>query len=590
MSKGFIKVITGVLLLVMTVFTVSAAPGDLDSTFGEGGVVQSPEAAFNVQDLTVSADGKIYAISVVADENFKSVLLRYEADGSLDTAFGELGIVWLTDYFYALTLDGSGKIIVAGGLENLVIQRFHTDGSPDTDFGTDGSVTASFDGTLGVNRVWTGEQNEILVGGTYSPDDSLIWEYRLLRYTETGDPDNTFGTGGMVNAAAEGKSSYGGNFAVDTDGTIVVILGAEVDSACTITRLLANGSRDTTFGVAGFTTEKFLKGCVSLALTADHQIVVAGARTLPEDVYNRKHGLIRLNSNGSRDSAFGKNGKVKTDLGSSSSITEIAIDAEGRIIAAGHLYYLTEYFMPTQVPPTAAYDFLVLRYLPNGNLDTNFALDGLTTHDTGTADDMLYNVALDMAGNIIVGGNNGAALTILRYQSTGLPRAELLTNPGFEAETGWKLVNKSGDKRECEQTNKQIRATISIKYAPYTGKCAFRFKVKPGENSQLSQKVNGSSITAGSTLTLSAWAKMEGGNTATIKVKVKYQDNTTDAIELTLDPAGYVYQQFKAEPLNLTQAVKVVKTKIKSGTVSGKLWLDDVSLSVAAPEALLPLP
>src|SRR5690606_15549272 len=129
----------------------------------------------------------------------------------------------------------------------------------------------------------------------------------------------------------------------------------------------------------------------------------------------------------------------------------------------------------------------------NGDLDTTFALDGLTTYDTGTTADVLYSLALDAAGNIIVGGSNDVALAVLRYQSTGLPLTELLTNPGFEAETGWKLVNKSGDKRACEKTNKQLRATISIKYAPYTGKCAFRFKVKPGESSQLSQKINGSS-------------------------------------------------------------------------------------------------
>lgn len=77
---------------------------------------------------------------------------RYTPLGTLDATFGTGGVVTYDgglgtdDGGLTLAIDGSGKIVVAGGVNNgtdfdMAVWRFNPDGTLDTGFGTGGIMT-----------------------------------------------------------------------------------------------------------------------------------------------------------------------------------------------------------------------------------------------------------------------------------------------------------------------------------------------------------------------------------------------------------------------------------------------------------------
>src|SRR5262249_13055563 len=100
------------------------ANGVLDTTFGNGGKVIT-DFAGNVdsaQGVAVQQDGKILAAgyrSTSSSNTSDFVLARYDADGTLDTSFGTGGksitdFFGLDDFGNALILQPDGNAVIAG--------------------------------------------------------------------------------------------------------------------------------------------------------------------------------------------------------------------------------------------------------------------------------------------------------------------------------------------------------------------------------------------------------------------------------------------------------------------------------------------
>jgi uncharacterized delta-60 repeat protein len=110
------------------------------------------------EDVALTSDGHILVagstIGAKLDRDF--LLLRYSAQGVLDTTFGDHGAVVTdfghgTDMAHALTIDAQGRIIVAGRAASGTIfdfglARYHPDGTLDTSFDGDGLMTVDFNG------------------------------------------------------------------------------------------------------------------------------------------------------------------------------------------------------------------------------------------------------------------------------------------------------------------------------------------------------------------------------------------------------------------------------------------------------------
>jgi uncharacterized delta-60 repeat protein len=99
--------------------------------------------------VKVQADGKMVVAGMSAGE---FAVVRYNANGSLDTTFNDSGKV-LTDLGnrtndggYALSLQADGKIVVAGFTQtgeynnNFAVVRYNTNGSLDTSFNSTGKL------------------------------------------------------------------------------------------------------------------------------------------------------------------------------------------------------------------------------------------------------------------------------------------------------------------------------------------------------------------------------------------------------------------------------------------------------------------
>ena len=105
----------------------SAAPGDMDTTFGSGsGMVRT---AIGTGDdrataIALQPDGKIVVAGYCSNgSNYDFCLARYHSNGTLDSSFASDGTVItsigpFTDNAYAIALQPDGKIVVAGACSN----------------------------------------------------------------------------------------------------------------------------------------------------------------------------------------------------------------------------------------------------------------------------------------------------------------------------------------------------------------------------------------------------------------------------------------------------------------------------------------
>src|SRR4029453_19151872 len=118
-----LRIIAVCLVGIVTSQLAHGAPGDLDPTFGRGGVVRTSLGGVTIDLATAlvrQPDGKLVAAgtsNAVGDEDF--AVLRFEPDGDLDPTFGSGGVAIFTvgsarDAAFAMVLQPDGKIVVAG--------------------------------------------------------------------------------------------------------------------------------------------------------------------------------------------------------------------------------------------------------------------------------------------------------------------------------------------------------------------------------------------------------------------------------------------------------------------------------------------
>jgi len=413
----------------------TAAPGDLDTTFGIGGVLTTNFGGTYdwAYAVAVQPDGRIVAAGVSnAGKTYDFALARYTADRSLDPTFGHNGIVTSDfegsyDWAYALALQPDGKLVLDGvsdrsGSQDFALARYLPNGALDGGFGEGGLAT----GTLrpltvdAVRGVAVQPDGRILAAGvTFENEVSLRpnGDFMVARYTADGRPDLTFGIGGVVTTDFEG-SSYDELYALalQPDGRILtagvtdsgggpgVLAGAD-DLA--LARYTPEGILDASFGQGG-KTEIDLgsrdEEIRALALAPDGKIVVAGY-TGGEQQGDLMIG--RLDRQGVPDAEFGDRGFAITDSGSRSRLerlSAVALARGGMIVAGGHV-----------ARGQGAADFAVLRYDPRGRLDSTFGHDGLATVDLGGREDRVHALAIQSDGKVVAAGASENDFALARF-------------------------------------------------------------------------------------------------------------------------------------------------------------------------------
>ena len=183
----------------------SLAIGELDTSFnGTGIVVHHNAAGGNSNDfgnsIYVGSDSKIYVTgrSINSSGNTDMVIWRYNSNGTLDTSFGNNGIVVhnnaaggnSNDVGDSIFVDSTGKIYVTGFSFNgsnydMVIWRYNSNGTLDTSFGNNGIVVhnnaAGGNGHDVGDSIFVDSTGKIYVTGSSfngSNYDMVIWRYK----------------------------------------------------------------------------------------------------------------------------------------------------------------------------------------------------------------------------------------------------------------------------------------------------------------------------------------------------------------------------------------------------------------------------
>ncbi len=98
MNANYKSIISAISLFFALSASISAAPGDLDLTFGSGGIVitigSDPNHVNTASAMAIQADGKIVVVgdATLGTPAWDFAVVRYNPDGSLDSSFGGTGI------------------------------------------------------------------------------------------------------------------------------------------------------------------------------------------------------------------------------------------------------------------------------------------------------------------------------------------------------------------------------------------------------------------------------------------------------------------------------------------------------------------
>jgi uncharacterized delta-60 repeat protein len=174
----------------------------------------------------------------------------------------------------------------------------------------------------------------------------------------------------------------------------------------------AAGDLDPSFGNGGKVQTGFAGEDVltAMAIQPNGKIVAAGYSWAPTGSFYV--ALARYNTDGGLDMTFGSNGKVLTDLGANATYgIAVAVQPNGKIIVAG-----------ASAQNGVFVDFAVARYNGDGTLDTTFGSDGIVTTDFG-AYDVGRSIAVQPNGKVIVAGETAGGMegdfAVARYNQDG---------------------------------------------------------------------------------------------------------------------------------------------------------------------------
>lgn len=281
-------------------------------TNGQSESAVDAKTLMSVVATRLLADGKILVISSdwdkAADGSSGSAqavhtgFTRYLANGKIDTSFGKAGFLLDTRNLQAFDalVQSDGKIVVAGidrDTDRYVILRFKADGSRDSDFGDEGELQpllATHGATFGLAQQPDGK---LLITGNAQITGPFDIGVATMRLNLDGSVDRSFGVNGLYNDNIFGNP-YGGSgefIHVNDDGTILISGSALIGAGTGIyqpyvIRLHANGTLDTTFGKNGVATVELPKGMAEsargISIGADGRIVMIG------DMASIKGGLV----------------------------------------------------------------------------------------------------------------------------------------------------------------------------------------------------------------------------------------------------------------------------------------------------------
>lgn len=344
------------------------ANGALDTAFAADGIhrLDRPDLTDQARHGFVQADGKIVASGYtpvptgVGDQRANAVvLLRLNDDGTVDSSFGDNGVVesnpfpsanptvdqWGMAEAYAVGRQSSGAYVTTGygrvaasGPVDLVSFRFGADGAFDDTWGAGGTFLHDVMGEhdRGRNMVVLPDDRVFMVGSATTSADV---DAMALMLTPEGALDTSFGTGGQALRSFDRKDEAFFGVAASDDGMAVGAVGyrgasdtEDMDAVFMIQPLTAGASP--IFGVAPI-SETADDRLQAVTFDSAGKLVAVG---LIKEGGEAQTLIVRMNADGTLDTSFGTGGVVKIDIGQGGegeTARAVVIQSDGKIVVAG---------------------------------------------------------------------------------------------------------------------------------------------------------------------------------------------------------------------------------------------------------------
>lgn len=363
--------------------TVRGLAGALDTSFAANGkAVTGIGADDYAEAMAVQPDGKLVVAghaNMGGSTGTDFVLVRYLRDGSIDAGFGTAGKVSTdinggSDQAFAVALQADGKIVVAGSSDvsptgkSFALVRYNADGSLDNAFGTGGKVVTSFGSQSDTAYAVVVQPDGKIVAGGHTSTATRGIDFALARYETNGALDASFGSNGQVVMPIHGLNARDSIYALalQTTGGEVKIVAAGGEGDFTIARFNANGSIDAGFGIGQGLDGAFgsvIGAARAVIVTPDNKIVVTGHVA-------HDFAVLQLTEDGIADASFGSAGRVITQVSATNwdEAQALARQADGKIVVGGWVY----------AGNSSSGDFVVARYNTDGTLDAGFGNAGIT--------------------------------------------------------------------------------------------------------------------------------------------------------------------------------------------------------------------
>ena len=407
--------------------TSIAAPGQLDPTFGIGGIARanfSPPGSTRtehfVRSLATIGAGAILAAGTCpgapsTTDYFDPCYFKMDIAGNLDVAFSGSGrrivrgdaaeaLKVVAAAGGAITLESCG-----GFTAGLCVRRILANGSDDTSFGVAGVAVARYSSAnsivvfSGPGALLQHSSGHIYVGGAcggivfFGLDQPA--DFCLMRMDNAGAIDRQFGSDGLARTAAI-SDDFLLTLIEQRDGKIVA--AGDCSGKLCFVRLLLDGTVDSTFGTGGRTVvgDLFQRNGESAdaALLLDDSIIAVGS-------CGTAACIVKLTADGFLDTSFGVNGVIE----SASSLgiagiprsASVVVQLDGNAVIAGLCNGAT----------------CALRLRPDGSVDTVFTSNAQNIVPPYSTPNYYYfygkvGLARQADGNLLLGAsctvNDGA--------------------------------------------------------------------------------------------------------------------------------------------------------------------------------------
>ncbi len=426
MRKGLIVLVAS-MLLGACVSVASAAPGDLDPSFGGTGKILFPPVVEQdkVNDMLIQPDGKIVlvgsAIVSLGTGHTEYAIRRLNPNGSPDAGFGTGGLALVdfnvddktpTNSASGVALQPDGKIVVVGNTGNDAADACERRAPQQGRLARQHLRTRRGRG-IGPghpprrNRrrtTWRSIRAAASWWPAPGPTRALFStgpDFSVTSLNGDGSVDRGFNAGSdrPVRVSFGAGPDAPARMAVQPDGRIV-LAGFTVagDSDAALTRVVPGTGIDAGFGSGGKLTYGFGAGSEDSAedvlIEPGGKIDVAGFGTGSDNFT-----LTRLTAAGQLDNSLNGSTPSTWTSAASTQADAIALQSNGKIVLAGD----------------NGHDLAVARIQPGGALDSTFGAGGKTTLDLG--DFAQGNaMALQADGRIVVAGTVGDDMFVVRLQ------------------------------------------------------------------------------------------------------------------------------------------------------------------------------